>query len=325
MSAPHPDEITALREGAAICTHDLRAIIRLTGADLLPWLERIGSNPVTELADGDVVRTTLMDGKGKLRGELRLLATTDPGLGLMADVPRSIKANLLRLLDMYIINDDVQVTDVDADWRFVSLLGPTAREVAASAGLPWPDEGRLARVGEGVYVVGSDLAGLPGIDLVMESEWARDVVERLFATGAPRASVEALDVVRVGQGVPWFDRDLADGVIPLEAHLADRVSITKGCYPGQEVVARILNLGQVARKLVRLQGPGSAALQPGTELLGTGDADGKTVGVVTSVVHDPTRSTTEALGYVRRSAWTSGTQLRGGEAELVVTSLSGDD
>lgn len=302
-------ELDALREGAALCTHDLRAIARVTGADALQWLERIASHPVADMPAHGVRAATLMDGKGRMRAELRVLAPGEPSDGLLLDLPSSHRAAILKLLDMYVIKDDVQIEDVSIPWRLVSVLGPKAGDVLAACGLPLPSAGELAAPRDDLLVLRSELSGGEGYDLVFEGQVGRDLVGGLLQRGAVRASLAALDVLRVEHGVPWFAPDLSDGVIPLEALLDARVSITKGCYPGQEVVARIKNLGQVARKLVRVDAAGRAALQHGDELLGTGEQQGKPAGSLTSVAYDPGRDATYALAFVRRASWKEGTRL----------------
>jgi folate-binding Fe-S cluster repair protein YgfZ len=99
------------------------------------------------------------------------------------------------------------------------------------------------------------------------------------------------------------------------------VSVTKGCYPGQEVVARITNLGQVARKLLRLSAPGRVELAPGTALVGMGERAGQDAGKLTSAAWDPLAERTVALGFLKRAFWPAGSVVRAGDAELTVTEL----
>ncbi|RKY20670.1 MAG: hypothetical protein DRQ55_06930 [Planctomycetota bacterium] len=383
------EEINALRNDAALCRHGTRCLVRAGGGDLLPWLERIASLPVSDLAPGGLLALTLMDGKGKLRADPRVLAPGVPAEGLLLELPSSHREQILRLLRMYVITDDVTLEDLgDGDgegdgstddanggaasrtapqpgdiagdtsaaraarepWALITLAGPAAGERLTACDLPAPGAGQVAAAGE-LLLAPSELSGTGGFDLIGPLSRLAEAERSLLASGVKTASPAALQVVRVGAGVPWFAEDMAGGVIPLEALLDHKVSSTKGCYPGQEVIARIVNMGQVARRLVRLTGtagtagaagdvsaasnsgaddgagsagaPGGhvhAALHPDAELQGE---DGRALGVLTSVARDPTNDTTLGLGYVKRSRWKTGAQVKVGDVTLDVTSLVG--
>jgi len=314
-SASVADQVRALRERAAFCVHGLRALVRVGGTDRLPWIERLSSNPVEAVPRGRTVASTFMDGKGKLQADMRVHTVGDEGL--LLEIPGGDRERIMKRLDMYVINDDVTLTALD-EAHLVSLLGPEALEVARRLELPVPGPGEALADEAFTLVVRSRLAGVDGLDLVPAGGGADALAARLREADVVEAGLEALDVVRVRAGVPWFERDLSGGVIPLEARLDDHVSITKGCYPGQEVVARIQNLGQVSRRLVTLAAEGEAPLEAGTELVGTGELDGKPAGVLTSCVTDPLDGCTRGLGYARRAFWAPGTTLRAGDVELVV-------
>jgi folate-binding protein YgfZ len=304
MTAVAHDQIDALRTGAAFCSPDQRFLVRVTGTDVMAWLERLLSMSVAELTAGHLVRAVLMDGKGKMRMDLRVIAPGDPSDGLLLDLPLAGKDRTLRLLDMYVIKEDVAFTDLSTELRSASLIGPKAADVLRAAGIEPPEAGCVALLRDDVYVVPTMLAAPVGYDLFFDGTVGRDLVGDLLAAGAVRTETSALTVVRVAAGVPWFANDLASDVIPLEANLDAHVSIHKGCYPGQEVVARILNLGQVARRLVRLDAAGEHGVAAGAELFAD---DGKSVGILTSTAFDPTTDTTCALGFVKRKAWDAGT------------------
>jgi folate-binding protein YgfZ len=315
MTAVAPDQINALRTGAAFCSPDQRFLVRASGTDVLGWLERLLSMSVADIQPGHLVRAVLMDGKGKLRMDLRVIAAGDPAEGLLLDLPLANKAHTLRLLDMYVISEDVSFADLSSELRSASLIGPHAADVLRVAGIEPPDEGRVATPREDVYVLSTMLAGVPGYDLYFDGSVGRGFVGAILEAGAVRAEPSALNVVRVAAGVPWFGPDLSDNVIPLEANLDAQVSIHKGCYPGQEVVARILNMGQVARRLVRLESPGEHTVEPGSELCAD---DGKTVGTLTSVAYDSSTNTTCALGYLKRKVWGEGSVVTAGDVTLTV-------
>jgi folate-binding protein YgfZ len=321
-------QLQALRQEAAVCIPGLRAVVGVSGPDHVQWLERITSMPLADLARGQCRWTTLMDGKGKLRADLRVMATGSQE-GLLLEMPAGQSAQLLRVLDMYILRDKVRLDDRTGSHAFLAALGPAIGAVLTECALPAPmgdaDEvGRLPLVEQDDLVAApSRLYGVPGVDLLVPAEQGEALVTSLAAAGATLVGLEALQVVRIERGVPWFTEDLSQDVIPLEAGLEAHVSVTKGCYPGQEVVARIHNLGQVARRLVRLVTDGQPALAPGDALSGCGDRAGQEAGRLTSVAFDPLAGRTRALGFVRRAFWKEGTAVSTGAVELHVEGPAG--
>jgi len=312
-----PGQLALLLRGAGLIETGLRGALAVTGAEHKPWLDRILSNPVKELPPKRAVSATLMDGKGRLRADVTVLSVGVQG-GMLLDIPASHRDGLLRLLDMYILRDKVVLTDLGSSHRWVSLIGPAAQEVLAASGTRWPAPGEALSSDHVVAATLSRRFGLPAVDLLVPADGVAAVRERLRAAGAEPVDLPAVHLLRVVAGVPWFASDLTDNVIPLEAGLDSHVSITKGCYPGQEVVARISNLGQVARKLLRLSAPGRHDLVPGEPLHGTGEAHDKEAGKLTSVAHDPREDRMVALGFLRRAWWKPGTLVRAGKVELTV-------
>ncbi len=318
------DDLTALRTHVAVCSPGVRSLIAVSGPDHVAWLDRISSMPVATLEPGRAVGTTLMDGKGKLRADLRVLhVPAGPGeeARLLLDIPASQHAGLLRLLDMFILRDKVVLTDLGASHRFVSVLGPHADALLAGAGLPCPREDELLHDDRVLAAVRSRLCGAPGVDVVLQADCVDALLGQLVDGGARAIGMAALQVERLANGVPWFASELAGGVIPLEAGFDADVSVTKGCYPGQEVVARITNLGQVARKLVRLSAAGRHALASGTLLLGTGERAAQEAGQLTASAFDPLTQHTLALAFLRRAFWKPESVVRADELPLEVAEL----
>ncbi len=319
MAATTSEQLTALREGAAFCSPDARFLVRAHGKDLLPWLDRLLSLPVADIEQGQCVHATLMDGKGRMRTDLRVLAPGPPAQGLLLDLPLSHRAKLLTLLDMYVITEDVHFEDLSAGLRSASLIGAAAPFVLKTCGFEAPAAQHLSHDGSTFYVLPTMLVSGPGFDLFFDGDLGRDIIERFFEAGAVRVEPGQLNALRVAAGVPWFAEDLSGDIIPLEANLDAKVSIHKGCYPGQEVLARILNLGQVARRLSHLSVAGDQtggdARQAGAALM---TQDGKTAGKLTSVAYDPTADTTFALGYLKRASWDPGSKVLAGEVLLEV-------
>jgi len=315
--AADPAQLRALGQGAAVAAPLVRSALAVSGPDHREWLERLASNPVATLPPGRATGLVLMDGKGRLRADLRAANAGVPD-GLLLDVPEAARAALLKVLEMYILREKVLVRDLSPTHRWLHVLGPGAADVLARSGLPAPAEGEARTEGEVLAALPSRHFGVPGADLLVPVAQVEPLVVRLLSRGAVRVERPALEALRIARGVPWWPADLSPDVIPLEAGLDADVSITKGCYPGQEVVARITNLGQVARKLLRLAAPGRHELAGGAVLTGTGEQAGKEAGKLTSVAWDPLADRTVALGFVRRPWWKDGTVVRAGTVELAV-------
>jgi folate-binding protein YgfZ len=126
------------------------------------------------------------------------------------------------------------------------------------------------------------------------------------ACEARAVGTEALEVLRIEAGVPLFGRDMSEETIPIEANLLEAISYTKGCYIGQEVIARIDARGHVNRKLVGLLLEGSTLPQHGARI----DTPEREVGWITSTAFSLALQQPIALGYVRREAFTTGTRLQ---------------
>ena len=172
--------------------------------------------------------------------------------------------------------------------------------------------------GEIVMVVRSDDYGVPGFELFLEAGLATRLSKALCDSGAVEVTAEAVEVTRVEAGRPEFGVDMDEHTIPLEAGIEDRaISLTKGCYVGQEIIIRVLHRGggRVAKHLVGLDGGSPAGgIHRGERLYTGGEAGGKDVGVVTSAIVSPTLGRPIGLGYVHRDHSAPGSTLRVGEA-----------
>ena len=152
------------------------------------------------------------------------------------------------------------------------------------------------------YLLFGDPAGAPNL-------W-----KHCRAAGAEPVGMEALDVLRIEAGIPWYGRDFDDTTLISEVGLETAISYTKGCYLGQEVVERVAARGQVHRKLVGLRCDGRQVPPPDSKLL----RDGKEVGWITSAVWSPGCEAVIAFGYVKREYWDIGTEMHVALAESSV-------
>jgi tRNA-modifying protein YgfZ len=281
----------ALTAGAGLVDLSERGKLALTGGGAAEFLNGLVSNDVETLEAGAGLYAAVLTPKGKMLGDLRVLHAGDE---LLLDTERIALQEVFNVLWRGRVGYDVEIHKRTLETGLLSLAGPRAREVAGAQALAGAEHANAA----------GELAGAPvrlavtdvGIDVLCRAEDAAVVGAALLERGAVAVDAAALEALRVERGRPRYGLDLDDSVIPQEAGLNDRaVSFTKGCYVGQETVARLFYRGKPNRHLrgLRLSGPAA----PGDELT----LDGKAVGRLGTVARSP-RHGTIALALVRREA-----------------------
>ncbi len=323
LSAPgRVDQYEALTRGVGIVDRSEVGRLKVSGEDAIDLLERLTTNALTELQAGQGAATVLTSNKGRILDLLLVLRRAD---GLLVLTGSGNQGKVAEWIDFYTFVEDVTAEDTTADTAMIGVIGPgSPQTVSAVSGLPAADlasyDSRAATAG-GVdcLIVRTDALGQPGYDLVVSSADRSRVVEALLAadhTPAPdMVSPETLDSARIERGIPAFGYELTEDFNPLEAGLIDIISFTKGCYVGQEVVARLNTYKKVQKRLMGMrwgEGPGPEA---GAKLV----LDGKQVGVVTSVATTPAGEGV-GLGYVRLAQAEAGGTLpaeSGSTVELV--------
>jgi folate-binding protein YgfZ len=259
----------------------------LTGDEAAAFLDAQVSNQVTDLAPGTGRYAALLTNKGKMLGDLRILHTqTDPP-GLLLLTERVALQALFDHVRRGLIGWDAELHKRTLELGLLSLIGPGSDTVAAAAGLPVPG-------GEEHGVIGIVARTDVGLDVLPAAAEVDAVRNRLMAAGARPIAEAIAEVVRVERGRPRYGVDLDASVMPEEAGIVDRaVSFTKGCYVGQETVARLHWRGKPNRHLrgLTLDGPAASG-----DALRAGDRE---VGQVRSTVDSP-RLGPIALAFVRR-------------------------
>jgi tRNA-modifying protein YgfZ len=286
-------EYRALTEACGLVDRSERGKLALTGGEAKAFLQGQVTNDIERLEPGQGCYAAFLTHKGKMLGDMRVL---DLGDELLLDTERVALQELFNMIRRFKLGRDVELHKRTVELGLLSLVGPDARRIAGatSAGLaPREHANRRAQVGGiDVILVATDV----GIDVFCAAGDATAVRAALEAAGAVPASEQAAEVVRVEHGRPRYGIELNDGVIPQEAGLNERaVSFTKGCYVGQETVARLFYRGKPNRHLrgLKLSGPGSKG-----DPLRLGEKEvGRLGTVVVSPVHGPI-----ALALVRREA-----------------------
>ncbi|MBS1892101.1 MAG: folate-binding protein YgfZ [Actinobacteria bacterium] len=256
-----------LREECGLLVRE-RGFIDVLGPDAAEYLQGQLTNDVEAVAVGDGQYAALLDRKGHMQADLRLVRVGEGAI--LLDTEPATKDAVLKHLTMYSIGRDVQVADATSERGAVSLIGPRAVEIAGTA--PLPEFANEATTVAGVDVVA--VGTRDGVDLLLPVAERDRVVGVLVEAGAVEVSPEAVEIFRVEAGVPRFGAEMDAATMPAEAGIVENaVSFTKGCYIGQETVARLHYKGKPNRHLrgLRLSGaaePG-AALRLGEKEVGT--------------------------------------------------------
>jgi folate-binding protein YgfZ len=312
------DEYNALQGGAGLFDLSFRGRLCLTGEDRVRFLHGQVSNDVNGLGPGEGCYAALTTAKGRMQADLNIYRLEDE---LLLDFEPGLTQAISQRLEKYIIADDVQVVEVAPHYGLLSLQGPRSAEaidhsgLVPSASLPAKPLSfvKLTTTGFGdVYLMNQPRIGTMGFDLFAPTAALEAVAEKLLAaaraSGGRACGWDALEMARLEAGIPRFGADIDETNIPLEAGLETRaISFTKGCYIGQEVISRICTYGQVAKSLRGL------SLAPNLKHLPSrGDKlfqAGREVGYITSAVTSRALKGNVALGYVRKEANQTGTEL----------------
>jgi len=275
-----------------------RGLLELCGADRQTFLQGMISNDVLALAPGQSCHAALLDSTGHLQADLRVHAFPD---FLLIETDAVCLPVLFDTLDKFLIMEDVQLADVTASWATLSVLGQEALELLAH--LPaLPGEARPC-----AYPLA------PGFDLWLPAEMRADAWEMLLAAGSAPLDEDGWETLRVETCLPAWGKELTPSILLPEAGMEDAVSYTKGCYVGQEIVARLHARGHANRALRRLLLAEDAPVPPpGTTLHvpEDGPEPGREIGGITSAVASPQQGgRAVALGYVRKEYWSDGTPV----------------
>ena len=304
------DSYRALKQAAAIGAVAPRTAIGISGKDRSAFLQGLLTNDMQALKAGSGCYSAWLTPQGRMLTDLHIFESGDM---ILVDVPAELAQATLQRLDKFLFSEDVVFADLSEALTSVWLHGPHAgallEGVLSLKGLDdWPEyhNERAEFSGLPVVVARVSQLGVPGFCVYVEPSRADDLRQALQSAGATIADPAAIEAARIEAGYPLFGIDMTDDTIPLEAGIEDRaISLSKGCYVGQEVIIRVLHRGQgrVARKLVALRIEGEPPSR-GTKIR-SGERE---IGFVTSAAPS-SRLGTIALGYVHRDFVEPGTRV----------------
>ena len=306
-------EYRAVRGSVGLIDLSFRGILELTGKDSARFLNGMVTNDVRPLKPGYGQYAAMLSPHGELLADMRIYALAD---GYWLDLHEELIPQVRDVLERHLIADQVQIRDRRAEFVIVSLQGPACVEPLARLGI-----GEAKSLGEyqhldgavegtPVRVIRDSETGEEGFVLVVPVTAAAAVWRALLQAGRHDqlrpVGMEALNTLRIEAGIPWYGLDMDEANLLQEVGLERAASLSKGCYIGQETVARIAHRGHVNWHLIGLLLEDGEAPEVGTTLL----HEQREVGRITSAVRSPALDRPIALGYVRRERMAPGTILQ---------------
>lgn len=308
-------EVRAARARAGTIDLSDRSKIELTGTERVPFLDGVVTADLKVLSPGASAYALLLNEKSRVLGDLRIYPFEH---SLVLDVEASQREGILAILDKARISDDVEFRDLGAGGH-LEVVGPASSEAVAGLlgdGLQGlPRDGFAAISADSgaseINVARTCSLGMDGYALWSVGSDLSELWDRLTAAAAQPIGRDAWEVLRIEGGVRRFGADMGPETLALESAPRDAISFTKGCYVGQEVVARGTYVGQIRRKLHGLQADGDLPPRPRDRVTSAG----REVGTVTSGTWSPTLKAAIALAILRDDAVSQEHQLfidRGG-------------
>jgi folate-binding protein YgfZ len=271
-----------LSTGAGVIDRSNRDVLQVPGADRLGWLHSICSQHLSALGDGDATEALVLSPHGHVEQHWQV---TELDSTVWIDTEPGTAGDVLGYLQKMQFLKRVEPADVSAEWAVLSLVGPATPTVLALAGLPTPDRpGRAVAIDGGGFVRRMPWPAPDAADLLVPRARAQGVIAALVGAGAQLAGLWAFEALRVESRRPRLGLETDHRTIPHEVGwIGSAVHLDKGCYRGQETVARVQNLGKPPRRLVLIHLSGESDTLPdaGTPI----ELDGRTVGFLGTALH----------------------------------------
>lgn len=307
-------EHLAVRSGTGLIDLSLRAKVLVTGRDRAQFLHGMLTNEVKALCDGQGNHAAMVTAQGQTLADMRVYCQAD---SFILEMEPELGPKVMTALDRYLISEDARLADVTEAFALVSLSGLRSPFIIQAclgldvAGLPVYGSARSG----GVVVARVDVTGEMGFLIFMPSEDAERICTEILEVEPVRlVGLEAFRSLRMEAGLPVYGQDIEESATPIEAGLTGAVSFNKGCYIGQEVIAKMTFRGKPRRHLVGIAVEGDRIPSPRDGLA----RDGANIGHITSAMWSPSTGKVIAFGYVKRDMNRPGGRLeiKSGEGVL---------
>lgn len=309
-------EYAAIRErGAGLIDLSCRGRLLVTGSEAVQFLNGLITNDMKTLAENRWMPAVFPNVQGRLVASVRVVhqsADAAGSGGFLIDTEPATHAQVLQTVQRFTLAGDFHVADLTGQTALLSVQGAGAAGIIKSlfgetaATLGQNQVTRTSWSETSLTIMRASHTGGDGFDLIINASSAGALWHALLQAGARPVGFEALEILRLEAGQPRFGIDMDESNVVSETGLDDAVSFTKGCYIGQEIIARIKYRGHVAKKLSGLILEGRGKIERDAKITA---ADGKEIGRVTSAGFSPHLGATIALGYVKYDYLAPGTEV----------------
>jgi folate-binding protein YgfZ len=320
----HEAEYSAVRGGGAgLIDLSSRGRFLVSGSEAVQFLNGLITNDMKTLEVGQWMPAAFPNVQGRLLASVRVTRLKDEGTDkkvcptFLIDTEAATHETVLKTIERFTLAGDFHVDDITKVTTLLSVQGSKAASVVglvlgetegvstlnAARQSSWQQAGTTAEV----TIIHTSHTGEEGFDLIVNNEHAASLWNALQHAGAEPVGYDALEILRIEAGLPRYGIDMDDTNVVTETNLDDSVSYTKGCYIGQEIIARIKYRGHVAKKLSGLMFDARVDVNPGAII---NSVDGKEIGRITSVTYSPKLKYTIALGYLKYDYLAAETAVR---------------
>jgi folate-binding protein YgfZ len=317
-------EYAAVRVGGAgLIDLSPRGRMLVSGSEAVQFLNGLITNDMKTLEENTWMPAAFPNVQGRLIASVRVIRLRDEATdkkvcpAFLIDTEAATHETVLKTIEHFTLAGDFRVNDLTDETAMLSVQGKEAATIvgsvlgeAAGVSVPnavrqisWQQTGATAQV----TIIHDSHTGEDGFDLVVDKDHAGSLWAPLQHAGAQPVGYDALEILRIEAGLPRYGIDMDATNVVTETNLDDAVSYTKGCYIGQEIIARIKYRGHVAKKLSGLMFDATVEIDPGALI---NSVDGKEIGRITSATHSPKLERTVALAYLKYYYIAAGTQVR---------------
>lgn len=309
-------EYWAAREKAGIAIRSDLGLLTLVGRDRSTFLNGLLTNDIANLKEHQGIRACLLTPKARIQAELYV---HNLGEKLLVETGNADPSKIKAVLDRFIITEDVQIQETKGKLTLLTVQGPKAAETINEA--VRVDVSALQRLANQELgpstIVNHDRIGKSGYDIILPAEESDAVWQGFLLKGVVPVGATALNILRLEACIPRYGVDIDENTLVLEAGMKDAISFSKGCYMGQETVARATFIGHVNKRLAQFIANSKVSLGPATKLY----VENREAGSITSSDYSPALKNVVGLSYVQRDFAKEGTrvQVRTGQGPVDAT------
>lgn len=317
-----------VRKGAGIIDLSHRGKLRISGKDRVTFLQKILSQDINKIRPPTGAYSTLLDVKGRMLAYMCILADEPPtnipspsrgGIGwgwgfpdegsFLLDLEHSLAEKVSQILNRYLFREDVKIEDVSEKYGLLSIQGPLSKQVlikvsqTETGDMPECSHIDITINAIRCKAVKTSYTGEEGYNIYGPCEEMSTVWSSILSEGTGHLitpfGLDALETLRIEAGIPLYFTDMDEHTLPVEANLDKAISYDKGCYIGQETIARIKFRGHVNKTLTGFLINGDVIPQKGDRVIGIIDNTEDEIGIITSGCLSPTFKRPIAMGYIR--------------------------